>query len=170
MNLYVLRHGIASNPGEDGLPKNLPDSERPLSTKGKQRLGDVAWAMRKMELDFDAVLSSPWLRARLTAQIVLEGLGRRHKLILSDHLTLEGSPKALVEQVNGLHGPTENILLVGHEPYLSQFIALLTTGTTTALIDLRKGGLARLEVEDLRYARCATLRWLLTPKQMSLMK
>jgi phosphohistidine phosphatase len=169
MNLYILRHGIASNPGEDGLPNNLPDSERPLSTKGKQRLGDVAWAIRKMELDFDTVVSSPWLRARQTAQIVTEALGTRRKLILSDHLAGDGSPKALIEQVNGLHSP-KDVLLVGHEPYLSRLIALLTTGGTTAAIDLRKGGLARLEVEELRYARCATFRWLLTPKQMSLMK
>ncbi|HSY17919.1 MAG TPA: phosphohistidine phosphatase SixA [Candidatus Acidoferrales bacterium] len=170
MNLYILRHGIASDPGEDGLPKRLPDAERPLSMKGKQRLGDVTWAMRKMELTFDAVLSSPLLRARQTAQMVTEALGAEHKIVFSDHLAPEGSPKALIEQVNGLQAPLENVLLVGHEPYLSRFIALLTTGGTTAEIDLRKGGLARLEVAELRYARCATLRWLVTPKQMSLMK
>ena len=170
MNLFILRHGIASDPGKDGLPKKLPDAERPLSTKGKQRLGDVTWAMQKMELDFDAVLSSPLLRARQTAQIVIEAQGAKRKIILSDHLAPEGSPKALIEQVNGLHAPVANMLMVGHEPYLSRFIALLTTGGTTAAIDLRKGGLARLEVETLKYARCATFRWLLTPKQMGLMK
>ncbi|HEV2696179.1 MAG TPA: phosphohistidine phosphatase SixA [Verrucomicrobiae bacterium] len=170
MNLFILRHGIASDPGEDGLPKKLPDAERPLSTKGKQRLGDVTWAMRKMELKFDAILSSPLLRARQTAQIVNEALGSKHKIVLCDHLAPEGSPKALIEQVNGLPAPVKNVLLAGHEPYLSRFIALLTTGNTMASIELRKGGLARLEVEDLRYARCATFRWLLTPKQMALMK
>ncbi|MDR3457208.1 MAG: phosphohistidine phosphatase SixA [Verrucomicrobiae bacterium] len=169
MNLYILRHGSASDPGENGLPKNLPDADRPLSTKGKQRLGDVTWAMRKMELDFDAVLASPLLRTRQTAHMVTEAMGARRKIVLSDHLAPEGSPKALIEQVNGLHSP-KNVLLVGHEPYLSRLIAVLTTGGTTALIDLRKGGLARLEVEDLHHARCATFRWLLTPKQMSLMK
>ena len=86
MNLFILRHGIASDPGEDGLPKKLPDAERPLSTKGKQRLGDVTWAMRKMELDFDAVISSPLLRARQTAQNVIEALGSKHKIILCDQL------------------------------------------------------------------------------------
>jgi len=171
MNIFILRHGIASDPGEDGLPKKLPDAERPLSTKGKQRLGEVTWAMRKMELEFDAVLASPLLRTRQTAQMVTEALGWKHKVILSDHLAPEGSPKSLIEQVNGLHAPVKNVLVVGHEPYLSRLIALLTTGGTTALIDLRKGGLARLDVEkELRYARCATFRWLLTPKQMALMK
>jgi len=126
--------------------------------------------MQKMELDFDAVLSSPLLRTRQTAQMVTEALGAKRKVILCDHLAPEGSPKALIEQVNGLHAPVENVLLVGHEPYLSRLIALLTTGGTTAAIDLRKGGLARLEVEELKYARCATFRWLLTPKQMGLMK
>jgi hypothetical protein len=46
----------------------------------------------------------------------------------------------------------------------------LISGGPTAAIDLKKGGLARLEVEtQLRFGTCATLAWLLTPKQMALM-
>jgi hypothetical protein len=36
-------------------------------------------------------------------------------------------------------------------------------------IDLKKGGLGKLEAESLRLGRCATLVWLLTPRQMELM-
>jgi phosphohistidine phosphatase len=123
-----------------------------------------------MELDFDAVVSSPLLRARQTAQIVTEALALRRKLVLTDHLAPDGSPKSLVEQLNEPGARKKNVLLVGHEPYLSQLIAVFVAGSTTAAIDLKKGGLAKLEVEKLRYARCATLAWLLTPKQLALMK
>ncbi len=170
MNLFILRHAIASNPGEDRLSKNLPDADRPLSSKGEQKLWRSTEAMRVLELKFDAVVSSPLLRARQTAQIVTEALALRRKLVLTAHLAPDGSPKLLIEQLNHLGPRAKNILLVGHEPYLSRLISLLIAGSTTATIDLRKSGLAKLDVAELRYARCATLAWLLTPKQLGLIK
>ena len=170
MNLFILRHGIASDPGEDGLPKDLKDADRPLSAKGKQRMWRITEAMRTMELTFDAVVSSPLLRARQTAQTVTEALELRRKLLLTDHLAPTGNPKLLIDQLNAKGPRAKNILLVGHEPYLSELIALLIAGSPTVMIDLRKGGLAKLEVEKLRFGRCATLGWLLTPKQLGLMK
>jgi phosphohistidine phosphatase len=170
MNLFILRHGIASDPGEDGLPKNLPDAERPLSVKGKQRLWSVIKAMQTLDLEFDAVISSPLLRARQTAHSVVESFEIRRKLVWTDHLAPAGNPKSLIEQINQLGPRKKNILLVGHEPYLSQLVAWLIAGNTTAAIGLKKGGLAKLEIEKLAYARCATLAWLLTPRQLALIK
>ncbi len=166
MNLFILRHGIASDPGQDGLPKNLKDADRPLSRKGEQKLWRSTEAMKEMDLNFDAVISSPLLRARQTALIVTEAFELRRKLILTDHLAPSGSPKLLIEQISDLGVRAKNVLLVGHEPYLSRFISLLISGSTLAAVDLRKGGLAKLEVSNLGYARCATLAWLLTPKQL----
>jgi phosphohistidine phosphatase len=59
--------------------------------------------------------------------------------------------------------------LVGHEPYLSELIALLIAGDAPVRITMRKGGLCKLSVDALQYGRCAVLEWLLTPKQMGLM-
>jgi phosphohistidine phosphatase len=170
MNLFILRHGDASDPGENGLPRDLNDAERPLSAKGEQRTLRLTKVLRTLELKFDVVASSPLLRARQTAHIVTEALSLRRKLVLTDHLAPEGSPKLLLEQLQALGPRAKNILLVGHEPYLSQLISLLMAGNTTMAIELRKGGLAKLKVEKLRYARCATLVWLLTPKQLAAMK
>jgi phosphohistidine phosphatase len=170
MNLFILRHGLASDPGEDGLPKNLSDAQRPLSAKGKQKLWTITEAMRAQDLKFNVVLSSPLLRARQSAQIVTEALELRRKLVLTDHLAPGGSPRQLLAELNELGARAKNILLVGHEPYLTKLISLLITGHDTAAIDLRKGSLAKLEVQHLGYGRCATLAWLLTPKQMALLK
>ena len=79
MNLFILRHGLAADFGDPGLPKDLKDADRPLSAKGKQRMWRITEAMRTMELTFDAVVSSPLLRARQTAQIVTEALELRRK-------------------------------------------------------------------------------------------
>jgi phosphohistidine phosphatase len=166
VNLYCLRHGIAVEPGTPGFER---DSDRPLTSEGKRRLRQTAAAMQKMDLHFDLILSSPFLRARQTAEIVAVSLKLTKQLAFSDALAPDGNPQALVRQLSELKPAPENVLLVGHEPYLSRLIGLLTAGEAGAVIDLKKSGLGKLEVESLYYGRCAKLVWLLTPGQMELM-
>ena len=166
MNLYLLRHGIAVDPS---VPDFAKDAERPLTPKGKRRLRQIAEAMGTLKISFDVILSSPYLRAKQTAEIVAKELKRRKKLKFSDELTPNGNPKSLIQQLNDLRPRPKNILLVGHEPYLSKFIALLTAGNTSMEIDLKKGSLCKLETESPRYARCATLEFLLAPRHLALM-
>jgi phosphohistidine phosphatase len=166
MNIYILRHGIAVV--RDDLDYKR-DAERPLTPKGKRQLRQVAAAMKKMGLRFDLILSSPYLRAKQTAEIVARSLELQKKLAFSAELTPGGNPQALIQQLNTAHPKSNAVLLVGHEPYLSRLIGLLTAGETNPAIDLKKGGLGKLEIEKLSHARCATLAWLLTPKHMKLM-
>jgi phosphohistidine phosphatase len=166
MNLFILRHGIAAEPDAPGIKM---DAERPLVAKGEQRLRAAAAAMEKMELSFDAIISSPYLRAKQTAEIVARHFKLQKKLTFSDDLIPGGNPQALIQQINDLKPAPENLLLVGHEPYLSRLIALLAAGIPTATIEMKKGGLCKLEVEELECGHCATLAWLLTPRQMELM-
>ena len=166
MNLYLLRHGIAVDPSS---PRFAKDAERPLTPKGKRRLQQAAGAMAALKISFDVILSSPYLRAKQTAEIVAKSLKRRNKLKFTDELTPGGNPKSLIQQLNELRPKPKNILLVGHEPYLSKLIALLTAGNTGMEIDLKKGSLCKLETDSLRYARCATLVCLLAPRHLALM-
>lgn len=166
VNIYILRHGIAAEPGTPGIKT---DAERPLIPKGEQRLREAAAAMEKMDLSFDIIISSPYLRAKQTAEIVAKILKLEKKLTLSNDLIPGGNPQTLIRQLNGFKPAPENILLVGHEPYLSRFIALLASGGMAARIDMKKGSLCKLETEELEYGHCATLKWLLTPRQMELM-
>jgi phosphohistidine phosphatase len=166
MNLYLLRHGIAVEPGTPGYAK---DADRPLTPEGGRKLRHVAGAMAALELSFDLILSSPYLRARQTAEIVAEALKARKRLELSDSLAPGGSAKKLVELLNHLQPPPEHVLLVGHEPYLSGLISLLVSGDASLAVVMKKGGMCKLSIESLKPGRCATLEWLLTPKQMALM-
>ena len=165
MNIYLLRHGIAAEPGALGIKT---DAERPLIPKGEQRLREAAAAMDKMGLSFDEVISSPYLRAKQTAEIVAKYFKLQKNLMFLDDLIPGGNPQALIRQLNGLKPAPENILLVGHEPYLSRLIALLSSGSPTATIEMKKGGLCKLEIKTLRLGACATLAWMLTPGQMKL--
>src|SRR3954467_12211147 len=119
MNLYLLRHGIAAEPGTAGITR---DADRPLTADGEKKVGKIARAMKAMELSFDAIVSSPYVRARQTAELVAESLGSTERLQLSEHLTPEGEVRALLESMNRAHARAENVLLVGHEPYLSDLI------------------------------------------------
>lgn len=166
MNLYILRHGIAVDRGEPGFKS---DADRPLVPKGRSQLGQIAAAMQNLDLNFDLILSSPFLRARQTAEIIAKSLKLKKRLAFSDALTPDGDPKILIRQLNELKPMPENVLLVGHEPYLSQLVGLLISDGDIASLELKKGGLCKLETGSLRLGRCASLAWLLTPKQMKLM-
>ena len=165
MNLYLLRHGLAVEPGTPGFER---DADRPLIPKGERKVEKIADAMEALDLSFDLILSSPYLRARQTAEIAAKGLNLRKKLEFSEALIPSGSVRKLIEHLG--HLPAEDVLLVGHEPYLSELISLLTAGESGAVhIIMKKGGLCKLTAETLRHGRCAALEWLLTPKQMDLM-
>jgi phosphohistidine phosphatase len=166
MNLFILRHAIAVEPGSAGFAK---DADRPLTPKGERKLWKIAEGFEQLEICFDWILSSPYLRARQTAEIVAEVLDIRKKLEFSEALTPGGSPARLIDTINSQKPKPENVLLVGHEPYLSELISLLISGSKNIPVTMKKAGLCKLVVESLHNGQCATLEWLLTPKQMCLM-
>jgi phosphohistidine phosphatase len=166
MNLYLLRHGLAVEPGTRGFSN---DSERPLTPKGERKLWRIAEAMEALKLSFDVILSSPYKRARQTAEIVAEAFNARKKLESSETLAPSGDPKKLLKRLVDMSPAPEDVLLVGHEPYLSELVSLLVSGERGLSVVMKKGGLCKLEVSSPRAGRCASLAWLLTPKQMSLM-
>jgi phosphohistidine phosphatase len=167
VNIFILRHGIAVERRTPGF-KN--DFKRPLTSKGERQLRKTAVAMQKMGLRFDLLLSSPYERAKRTAEIIADKLKLKKLLKFSDNLTSEGNAKKLIRQLNELKPVPDNVLLVGHEPYLSELISTLTTGDMKLEMDFEKGGLCKLKVEKLYFGSCATLASLLTPKQMKLMR
>ena len=86
MNLYIIRHAIAVNEGTDGYES---DSERPLTDKGRKKMREIAKGLRNLGVEFDLILSSPYVRARETAEILADvfnwiikcGLSRLRRLI-----------------------------------------------------------------------------------------
>src|ERR1041385_7817682 len=139
MKLYILRHGDAAEHGDPRFKEN----ERPLTPKGIQRTKQLTHALRQMEVSFDAILSSPLVRARQTAEIVARGV--KEKVELTDALSPSGSMEKLVEHINAIRPAAESVLLTGHEPYLSGFISLLCVGGPELPLKLKKGALCRLE-------------------------
>jgi phosphohistidine phosphatase len=165
MDLYILRHATAV---ERGTPGYRRDSDRPLTRDGEKRMFGVARGMKTLGLECDVILSSPYLRARRTAEIVVEVLGGT--LEFSDALAADGDAREVIRQISKRPGDPHAVLLVGHEPYLSGLISMLLAGSTTVATTLRKGGLCKLSINELSFGPCASLEWLLTPKQLRLLR
>ena len=161
MKLYALRHADAADHDD---PRFDNDADRPLTVKGVRRAKLLAHALRQWEITFDAILSSPLVRTRETAEIVMRGLRLQGKLELTEHLAPSGDVEKLLNRLNTLRPAPKNALLVGHEPYLSNLISLLCAGGPNLALTLKKGGLCRMEVAQLHSARCAHLEWLLAPR------
>jgi phosphohistidine phosphatase len=159
MEIYILRHGIAVERGTKGYQN---DSERPLTKEGEEKMYRIAKAILALELEFDLILSSPYVRARQTAEIVAASL--EEEVTLTNFLTPGGNALELIGEIND--EKPQRVLLVGHEPDLSQFISVLVTGAGDARIELKKGALCKLTTEKLTFGQCATLNWLLTPRQL----
>jgi len=164
MNLYLMRHGIAV-PQDD--PSVGSDGERPLSRKGTKRTRKAAKGLRRLEIPFDALLTSPLLRARQTAEIVASALGMDDRLEEISGLAPESTVEHLMFGLTR-YQDREHLLLVGHEPLLSDALSHLLGARHSSPFDiqLKKGSLCRIEVDALPAASPAKLHWLLTPKQL----
>ena len=132
-----------------------------LTARGEGQARIVGAALTRMEGDFEAILFSPKVRARQTAEIAAEGWTEAQRGLLSVHPPLasgfDGS-----DALDALAGSSADgrVLLVGHEPDLSNVIADLTG----ARADLKKGGLAVMRLEGTR----GELTVLMRPRELAL--
>ena len=163
MNLYFLRHAKAS----PHRKRWKPDSKRPLTAEGEKQARNVACGICALELEFDSILSSPYARALRTAEIAAEVL-QSDKLHITESLISEASPEKVIQEIHDKYAKCKNILLVGHEPYMTHLISILLTGKPDMAIDLKKAGFCKLSIEQrLVLGKCACLHWILTPKQVA---
>ncbi len=163
MLLYLLRHGSA------GTRRANPvlDARRPLDKQGKRDCLLLGNTLSSLKTSFDLIVSSPLKRSLQTASLVGTETGYEKPILLSDAL----APKAdfaLFQKLLVDCASYESVLLVGHSPNLVQFAGLLvqpagaghSEGARAASIRMRKGSLARMNVER----GAATMTWLLDPR------
>lgn len=161
MILFLLRHGDArSDP-------SIPDEDLALTPEGIASIQRIAVILRRLGLRFDAAYSSPLLRARQTAELAIASLSHKLTIFSTDLLKVGANLQSLFDLLT-THPATASLLLVGHEPYISQLISTLLVGNFDARIDIRKASLACVEVSTPVRPRTGTLKWVLTPEIASL--
>jgi phosphohistidine phosphatase len=154
MELYLLRHAHAGDP----LAWSGDDAARPLSARGRRQAARLGAHLAALGLRPDAIVSSPKTRARETAAAIGASLGREVRLDarLAAGFDLRAL-RTLVEELGGL----ERVVLVGHDPDLSDLLAELTGAVA---IPMRKGALARIDLPGKPGTGEGVLRWLLPPE------
>lgn len=146
MELLILRHAVAEK--RNSRLYKL-DSKRPLTPKGAKQMKVNAKNLRKAGISFDRIVTSPYVRASQTADIVADVYGiNKKKTYISNNLIPEKPFDRLVSELRHLWRRDKNLLLVGHEPHLSQFISYLLIGQPVIPMILKKGGLCQLTMSD----------------------
>jgi phosphohistidine phosphatase len=158
MKLYLVRHAIAEDSAgyED-------DSLRTLTEKGRERMKRIAAALKEIGVGPDLIVSSPYVRASQTASILAKALKYREEIAYSDSLMPMGGADDMIGEINEKYSVDE-LMLVGHEPSLSSLAGILLAGSAGTSINIKKGGVCCLSVDDLHYGSKAVLEWLVTPK------
>ncbi len=158
MRLYFLRHGVAVEPNE----WTGRDFERPLTREGIGRMEREARAIAELSLDLEAIVTSPLLRARQTAEIVASRLKLQDALVLDDRLAGGFDVKSCAA-ILADHADARALMLVGHEPAFS-----LTVGSLAgdASIEIKKGALAGIELSGPSSTH-GTLFCLIPPKVLA---
>ncbi len=86
----------------------------------------------------------------------------KKQVAVSENLVPMGDPDLLLAEINEKYS-VGSLAIVGHEPYLSTFVSLLTAGGSPVELTFKKGGVCHLSTDDLHHTHKATLEWLLTP-------
>jgi len=166
MDLYLLRHAIAV---ERGTPGFEVDHLRPLTAEGRDKMKEIAVGMRALELRFDIIFTSPYVRARETAEIAATVLRLKRRVRLEEALRADHSPPQFVARLVATCANQDAVLAVGHEPFLSSLASWLVGVPARPILAMKKGGLCKLTVSELRPRPRAQLDWLLTPRQLRML-
>ncbi len=158
MKLYIMRHGIAMDPGAPGCP---PDSQRPLTPEGEEKTSEVARGLLALGIAPDVFLSSPLLRAVQTAKLVAAVMKFPEKNIrLTEALLPEAKPDSIFLELARL--TDVSAICFGHGPHVDRAIAH-ALGLRAPLTEMKKSGVACLKLESVRPPR-GILMWLCPPK------
>lgn len=164
MDVYVLRHGKA----EVRSSNVKSDYRRELTVTGKKELECISKSIKNMNIKFDYIVSSPLLRAKQTAEIVMSRVkSKKRSIIFWNELKPESSVDNILKRLCDLKHDS-SILLVGHEPILSEMIGSLISSSGVS-ISLKKGGFAHVQCIVQNSILVGSLRSILTPKQLRLL-
>ena len=153
LQLHFLRHADAGDPagwaGDDGL--------RPLSEKGELQSERLGAFLAEVGFQPDAIVSSPKVRARRTAEIVGAAIGVGVRL---DDRLAGGFEPATVDAILADAGNPARPVLVGHDPDFSQVLGWLANADG---VTMKKGAFARVDVRGAVADGRGTMRWLIAP-------
>jgi phosphohistidine phosphatase len=156
MTLYFLRHASAGK--KCANPKK--DERRSLDESGILQARYIGRLLSNMDIQLDQIISSPLKRALQTASLAANELAFETGIQIDAALRPESEYEEFQELL-ARYSRDEAIMVVGHNPSLSEFLSkVMSSNSGAAHVDLKKGAVARIEMTG----RTGTLEWLITPK------
>jgi phosphohistidine phosphatase len=152
MHIYFLRHGDASS------NSRYHDTERPLTDLGCKQASYIGKFLHSTKTHINIILTSPLTRACETGAIVQSSI-RAPRMETTEFLVNGSNQKQLFRQITAFD--VESVLLVGHEPFLSETISLLIDGDHKSDVEMKKCSLALVEVLELVQPGRGTLKQLI---------
>ncbi len=163
MQLYLIRHAEAVN-----ASLVHSDAERPLTENGVTQMRKYAKALRRLGVELDAVLTSPFCRALQTAEILCDVLKCPDILKTCDELQA-GCTLETVLPILRKYQTAEAVALVGHNPDLELIAGGLIAPSAEAAIVFKKGAVCRIDVDTFSPRPVAVLIWHLPPKVLQML-
>jgi phosphohistidine phosphatase len=164
MRLILFRHGIAIDRADPECPA---EEERFLTQRGVERTRQAARGLARLRLHPERILSSPWTRARQTAEIVATVLDLDPSSIELTEALLPSAPAAAVLREVESRAARE-VLLAGHAPHLDELLNQLVGIGGTGGTRLRKAGAAAIEFTSTAPGS-GSLEWMLPPRVLRLL-
>jgi phosphohistidine phosphatase len=144
MKLYLVRHATAEEATD-----TKPDGQRSLTEDGIEKFKQAArgFARTLDDESLKLILTSPLVRARQTAEILAKALAKEGiKAPVRVHASLD-FPGDLAKALDEARGAGGDVALVGHEPYLSEWIGRLCFLSVGA-VEMKKGAIAVIEMAE----------------------
>ena len=160
--IYILRHGHAIDASE---AISLDDFTRTLTDEGRKKIKNVSLLFNSLEADVHLVLSSPYLRAKETAEIFVSNLDLKPELKIVDFLSCGASYREIAQELRQ-YSSYSSIMVVGHAPDLETFLGKLIGA---GRVNLKKGALAKVALGN-NIELSGELEWLITPKLIKRIK
>jgi len=161
MKCILLRHGLAVE-AEDW---NNSDSERPLTREGMKKTLTAVKGLFHIGSEPTHLLSSPYVRARETAEIVQEVFNMTESIQLCDELVFHHAPTTIFPILTKLP-EASTVICVGHEPHLGQLAAIMISGRYIPGLSLKKAGACAIQFEEKPQIGRGQLEWWLRPAQL----
>ncbi len=164
MKLILFRHGVALD-RDLAILQKIEDANRPLTERGRERSLKMAKHLKSWEDGVDLIVTSPLVRAKQTADILFHVM-KSADVSVSSELVPSAPPQAFAQWLKTHAKTAVKILVVGHEPQMSQFASWALAGSEDSFLNLKKSGILCLEFQSLAEIsrESAILAWSIQPK------
>ena len=160
MILYIIRHAWA---GHYGAPEWSDDFQRPLTPEGRMRFAQVVEKLVGRGFAPELVATSPLVRCRQTAELVVEGSPGEPRLVELDALAPGTDPARLIQWTEQEASDSADVAWVGHAPDVGNLTAGLV-GDREGWFRFAKGAVAAIRFDGPIRPGQGELRWLATAK------